>query len=271
MLILWYFLKHACLHQFRATVPGFSLDLQIYYRAIHYHDVIWISSEHAECAWTFPFIVWAPAGSHAVAWMAIHRLSSAHRRKGLRVHTESIRSWATVWHAFETSFLGIIRNRSFLQFYQDPFSFGWVLTTCQACFVCVFMHVMPPWTTRVPKRPKMSEFHIYVYDPRMRKIFWMRAVLKFALFNLRSIFFKSCLFFGQEKSQITWNGYNFLLTDKMAGFLQNNISDYRSQDPDILKLWWPPWWKFQLWVLFQFLVKPTSWQILRPMNDEKEV
>ena len=67
-------------------------------------------------------------------------------------------------------------------------------------------------------------------------IFLMKIVLKLLIIHLWSIAIILCFIFSKKISQISINGSDFWSQPKMPGFLQNNVRDPRSQDPDFLEL-----------------------------------
>ena len=74
---------------------------------------------------------------------------------------------------------------------------------------------------------KMSDFHISVKNSQTRRIFIMKIVLKLVFIHLWWIVIQLCFIFSKIMSQI------FI---KMYGFLQNNVPDPKSQDPNFLEL-----------------------------------
>ena len=82
----------------------------------------------------------------------------------------------------------------------------------------------------------MSDFHISVNNSQIRMIFLMKIVLKLLFIHLWSIAIKLCFIFSKKISQISINGSDFWSQPKISGFLQNNVRDPRSQDPDFLGL-----------------------------------
>jgi hypothetical protein len=64
----------------------------------------------------------------------------------------------------------------------------------------------------------------------------MKIVLKLLFIHLWSFAIEVCFIFSKEISQISINGSDFLTQPKMSRFLQNNVRDPRSQDPDFLEL-----------------------------------
>ena len=79
---------------------------------------------------------------------------------------------------------------------------------------------------------KMSDFHISVNNSQISMIFIMKIVLKLLFIHLWSFAIKLCFIFSKEISQISINGSDFWTQPKMSGFLQNNVRDPRSQDPE---------------------------------------
>ena len=76
----------------------------------------------------------------------------------------------------------------------------------------------------------MSDCHIYLVNIQIRWIFLMKIVfIHLILENCQQIVFH---FQQQNRS----NGSDFWSQPKMSGFLQSNVRDPRSQDPDFLEL-----------------------------------
>ena len=67
-------------------------------------------------------------------------------------------------------------------------------------------------------------------------IFLMNTALKLLFIHLWSIAIKLCFIFSKKISQMSINGSDFWSWPKMSGFLQNNVRDPRSQDPNFLEL-----------------------------------
>jgi hypothetical protein len=83
---------------------------------------------------------------------------------------------------------------------------------------------------------KMSELRISVNNSELRMIFSMIIVLKLLFIRLWLIAINLYFIFSKEISQISINGLYFWSQPKMFGFLQNNVQDHRSQDPNFLEL-----------------------------------
>ena len=87
---------------------------------------------------------------------------------------------------------------------------------------------------------KMSDFHISVNNSQIRMIFPMKVVLKLIFINLWSVAIILCAISSKKICQMSIIVSDFLFQPKMSGFLQNNVRDPRSQDPDFLELWLMP-------------------------------
>ena len=83
---------------------------------------------------------------------------------------------------------------------------------------------------------KMSDLYVFVNYSQIRITFVIKFVLKLEFIHLWSIDIKLCFMFSNKISHITINGLYFLSWTKMSGFIQNNIRDPRSQDPNFLEL-----------------------------------
>ena len=84
---------------------------------------------------------------------------------------------------------------------------------------------------------KMSDFHILVTNSQIRMIFLMIFFLKLLFIHLWSTAIKLSFIFSKKIIQISINGSDFWSQPKMSGFLQNDVWDPRSQDPNFLELW----------------------------------
>ncbi len=83
---------------------------------------------------------------------------------------------------------------------------------------------------------KMSDFHISVNNSQIRMIFLMTVVLKLLFIYLWSVAIMLCAISSKKIGQMSINVSDFLFQPKMSGFLQNNVRDPRSQDPNFLEL-----------------------------------
>ena len=83
---------------------------------------------------------------------------------------------------------------------------------------------------------KMSDFHIFANKSQIRMFFLIKMGVKLLFIDLRSITIKFCFIFSKKTSQISINESYFWFQPKMSGFLQNNVRDPRSQNPDFLEL-----------------------------------
>ena len=64
----------------------------------------------------------------------------------------------------------------------------------------------------------------------------MKIVFKVLFIQLCSIVITLCFIFDSKISQTSTKGSDFWSPPKMSGYLQNNVRDPRSQDPDFLEL-----------------------------------